>query len=74
MLVLTRKPNESIRIGDIKVMIVDVRGERVRIGIEAPPHVAVHREEIYEAIKKTTDIVTDKLPSVHFNGTEPYEY
>jgi carbon storage regulator CsrA len=51
-LVLTRKTNEVICIGDdIRVMVVEVRGDRVRIGVNAPESVAVHREEIYEAIK-----------------------
>lgn len=52
MLVLTRKKNESIIIGDhIQVTIVDVRGDQVKIGIEAPRSVSVHREEIYRAIQ-----------------------
>jgi carbon storage regulator len=52
MLVLTRSIDQSIMIGDdIKVMIVDVRGEKVRLGIEAPQGVPVHREEIYNEIK-----------------------
>ena len=49
MLVLTRKPNESLIIGeDIKVTILGIRGNQVRIGIEAPPNVSVDREEIRE--------------------------
>lgn len=53
MLVLSRKKNEVINIGDnIRITIVDVRGDNVRIGIEAPEDVAVHREEIYDAIKR----------------------
>ena len=51
MLVLSRYMDESIRIGDIKVTVVDIRGDKVRLGIEAPPEVAVHREEIYEQIR-----------------------
>lgn len=51
MLVLSRKRNESIVINDnIVVTIVDVRGDKVRIGIEAPRDVSVHREEVLEAI------------------------
>lgn len=51
MLVLSRYRDESIYIGDdIIVTIVDVRGDRVRLGIQAPPNVSVHRQEIYEAI------------------------
>lgn len=52
MLVLSRKSNEAIRIGDIKVTVVEIRGDKVRIGIEAPKDVPVHREEVYEEIHK----------------------
>lgn len=52
MLVLTRSKDESIRIGDVKVMVVAIVGDRVRLGIEAPLDVPVHREEVYELIKK----------------------
>lgn len=51
MLVLSRKVDEEIIIGgNITVRIVDVRGNKVRIGIEAPINVAVHRKEVYDAI------------------------
>lgn len=51
MLVLSRKTNESIIIdGRIKVVIVEVRGDKVRLGIEAPKEMPVHREEVAEAI------------------------
>lgn len=53
MLVLTRKVNESIMIGDgIEVVVVSVHGEQVKIGIKAPREVAVHRREVFEAIQK----------------------
>ena len=53
MLVLSRYKDQSIYIGDdIVVTIVDVRGDRIRLGIEAPSNVPVHRQEIYEAIKR----------------------
>lgn len=53
MLVLSRQRDESIMIGDdVKVIIVDVRGDKVRLGIEAPKHIPVHRMEIYEAIQR----------------------
>jgi carbon storage regulator len=53
MLVLTRKKSESIVIGNnIRIHIVDIRGEKVRIGIEAPKDVSVFRDEIYEEIIK----------------------
>ena len=53
-LILTRRMGEMIRIGtDIEVTVVGVRGQQVRLGIKAPPHVPVDREEIYE--KKLAD-------------------
>ena len=53
MLVLSRYKDQSIYIGDdIVVTVVDVRGDRIRLGIDAPSDVPVHREEIYEAIKR----------------------
>lgn len=53
MLVLSRKKNETIIIGDgIIVTVVEIRGDKVRLGIEAPKDVPVHRREVYEAIKK----------------------
>jgi len=52
MLVLSRKPEESIVIrDDIVVTVVDVRGHKVRLGIEAPKEVTVHRNEVHERIK-----------------------
>ncbi len=51
MLVLSRKRNESIVINnDITVVIVDIRGDKVRLGIEAPNNVSVHRKEVHDAI------------------------
>lgn len=53
MLVLSRQKDESIFIGDdIVITIVDVRGDKVRLGIQAPGSVPVHREEVYKAIQK----------------------
>jgi carbon storage regulator len=52
MLVLSRKKNESIIINDnITVTVIEIRGDKVRIGIEAPKDVTVHRREVYEAIQ-----------------------
>jgi carbon storage regulator len=51
MLVLTRKKNESIIInGNISVVVVEIRGDKVRLGVEAPKEVSVHRSEVAEAI------------------------
>jgi carbon storage regulator len=56
MLVLSRQRDETIVIGDdVEITIVDIRGEKVRLGITAPPHVAVHRKEVYEAIKRESE-------------------
>jgi len=53
MLVLSRKKNESIVIGEnIRIVIVEVRGDKVRLGIEAPNDIPVHRQEVYDAINK----------------------
>ena len=52
MLVLSRKKNESIIINDdITITVVEIRGDKVRLGIEAPKTVTVHRQEVYEAIQ-----------------------
>lgn len=56
MLVLSRQRDETIMIGDdIELTVVDIRGDKVRIGIKAPTHVAVHRKEIYDAIKRENE-------------------
>ena len=53
MLVLSRQKDESIIIGDdVEIVIVDVRGDKVRLGITAPKNVSVHRREVYEAIQR----------------------
>lgn len=53
MLVLSRHWNERIVIGDdIVITVVEIRGDKVRLGIEAPIQVPVHRQEVYEAIKR----------------------
>lgn len=53
MLVLSRKKDEKIMIGEsITLMVIEIRGDKVRLGIEAPRDVAVHREEVYDAIKR----------------------
>lgn len=52
MLVLSRKKNESIVINDtVTVVVVEIRGDKVRLGIDAPKDVSVHRKEVYDAIQ-----------------------
>jgi len=53
MLVLSRQKDETIMIGDdVEITVVDIRGDKVRLGISAPPHIPVHRKEVYEAIRR----------------------
>lgn len=60
MLVLTRKLNESIMVGDnVKITIVDVKGDQVKLGITAPREVAVHREEVYREIQKENQLAAN---------------
>ena len=67
MLVLTRKVGQSIVIGDeIEIVILEVRGEQVRVGVRAPKTVTVHRKEIYEQIQtgnaESADVRPEDLP------------
>lgn len=56
MLVLSRQRDQSIMIGDdIEVLVVDVRGDTVRIGVTAPKEVRVHRREVYDAIRRENE-------------------
>ncbi|MCK4601694.1 MAG: carbon storage regulator CsrA [Phycisphaerae bacterium] len=60
MLVLSRQRDETIIIGDnIEITVVDIRGEKVRLGINAPAHIPVHRKEVYEAIKREKQAAGD---------------
>jgi carbon storage regulator len=53
MLVLSRQRDESIIIGDdIEITVVDIRGDKVRLGVTAPKEISVHRKEVYEAIRR----------------------
>jgi len=53
MLILTRRMNETLVVGDdVRVTVLGINGNQVRIGVKAPRHIPVHREEIYEKIKK----------------------
>ncbi len=69
MLVLTRKVNQSIVIGDeIEVVVLEVRGEQVRIGVRAPKSITVHRKEVYEQIRQenlnAASVSTDDLTTL----------
>jgi carbon storage regulator len=67
MLILTRRVGETVMIGnDVTVTVLGVKGNQVRVGINAPKTVAVHREEIYERIKREQEGNTD-------NDSEPGE-
>lgn len=63
MLVLTRKVNQSIIIGDdVEVVVLEVRGEQVRLGIRAPKTVTVHRKEIYDQIQEENRQASEVRP------------
>ena len=54
MLVLSRKPGQLIRIGsDVEVVVLGIRGERVRVGLTAPSEVRIHRQEVFERISRS---------------------
>lgn len=64
MLVLSRHRDESIMIGDdIVLTIVDIRGDKVRLGIEAPTDIPIHRQEVYEAIQRENRKATKVDPT-----------
>jgi len=64
MLVLSRKKNESIVINDdITIVVVEIRGDKVRLGVEAPKEVPVHRREVFEAIQRNAAVNREKAPS-----------
>ena len=71
MLVLSRKGNESIVINDnITVTVVEIRGDKVRLGIEAPRDIPVHRQEVFDAIHGKTETA----PQVVINPVEAAEH
>ncbi len=76
MLVLSRQRDETIMIGDeVEVTVVDIRGDKVRLGITAPRSIQVHRKEVYEAIKRenrqASGMSPDDLPDVSKPGSAP---
>ena len=72
MLVLSRKKNESIVIDDnIVITVVEVRGDKVRLGIQAPREVPVHRSEVYEAIQTDLTSSTDVTISADVPEQQP---
>ena len=67
MLVLSRYRNESVKVGDdIVVTVVEVRGDKVRLGFEAPKDIPIFRTELIER-------TTSQIPRHHFNGDEPID-
>ncbi len=77
MLVLSRRRDESIMIGDdVEITIVDVRGDKVRLGITAPKHIPVHRREIYDAIlrEKAGEAAPEKAKQAKAKEEAPQEH
>jgi carbon storage regulator len=65
MLVLTRRANQSIMIGnDVTITVLEIRGDQVRIGIEAPRSVAVHREEVFEELERANRAAAASTPAI----------
>ena len=76
MLVLSRKKNESIVINDdITIVVVEIRGDKVRLGVEAPKEVPVHRREVFDAIRRneaaTEKAGTENKAPTKADATEP---
>jgi|TARA_R110000751_G_scaffold86636_6_gene172358 carbon storage regulator len=64
MLVLSRKPGESITIDEnIVITVVEIRGDKVRLGIEAPKEIKVHRQEIFDAIASKDQLTDESSPA-----------
>ncbi len=72
MLVLSRKKNESIVINnDITIVVVEIRGDKVRLGVEAPKEVPVHRREVYDAIKRNEAVQNAAATAPTDSNTAP---
>ena len=72
MIVLSRERDQVIKIGDdIEVTVVDIRGDKVRLGVHGPPGISIHRKEVYDAIKRETaaeaKIKPEPFPRVDLN-------
>ncbi len=64
MLILARKPGQSIMIGDnIRITLLEIQGEQIRLGIDAPKEITVHRLEVYEEIARENKTATRTSPS-----------
>lgn len=64
MLVLSRRPQESFRIGhDVVITVLEVSGDKVRIGIDAPAHVQVHRQEVYLEVQRANEEAASASPT-----------
>jgi carbon storage regulator len=69
MLVLSRRVKQEIMIGDnISVMVIEIRGDKVRLGVQAPANIPVHRHEVHEAIQKET------LEAIEYDPTIGEDY
>lgn len=76
MLVLSRQKDEMIMIGDnIEITVVDIRGDKVRLGINAPQQIPVHRKEVYESIKmenrKAANVTLEDITNVENSDAFP---
>ena len=70
MLVLSRKKNESIVINDdITIVVVEIRGDKVRLGVEAPKEIPVHRREVYDAIRRSEQQAAEGSPASEADAT-----
>lgn len=79
MLVLSRQRDESIMIGDnVQITIVDIRGDKVRLGIMAPAEIPVHRKEVYDAIqrenRRAANVSAEDIPGITAPPQKPAKH